>query len=552
MLNPTADGRLEAKTALPTAFMGPRLQGEHRPEGVLELSLWGAGALGRLRLTPLAGPLIHGPNGVENRRGEGLFVARTAPALLLRGASFRRFTPARRCAPWDRNPPAEAIAAQDDGRRWWMLPWGCVAVEARAGAVVVAAGEDRAEATRGLALSTAAIVAEHRAHEADCDRAPDAGPFLRGLVCMGVHAALASVRVDAAGRFAGLAAGAAYSAPARTYYRDGYWTLPMLLRVRPEAARAWIDTVAAGVRPDGEAPSGVLTGGPEQIRRFAARSEAAHARPGEWWSDHFDSPLYVVLAVAEYAAATGDEGPADAWWSTLRAVFERYETLGRVGEGLPLKPRHDRDWADNVFRSGTVAYDLGLWVGAADAMARMGARRDPALAARAQVAAAAARAGLERLWRPERGWLADYGAPDGFTETHLSLDSLTLLRFDAVPEARARAVLDAVEARLQTAWGVRCVDPPYARRADLRAKSAFPGRYHNGGDWPWLDGLYAGERLRRGLPGWERPLTAWWAEGLRRGWTSPVEWSSPTWGRGSLLQAWSSLPAAVALAHQDR
>jgi hypothetical protein len=29
-----------------------------------------------------------------------------------------------------------------------------------------------------------------------------------------------------------------------------------------------------------------------------------------------------------------------------------------------------------------------------------------------------------------------------------------------------------------------------------------------------------------------------------------VEWFSPPFGRGSLLQAWSSLPAAVALEHR--
>ena len=30
-----------------------------------------------------------------------------------------------------------------------------------------------------------------------------------------------------------------------------------------------------------------------------------------------------------------------------------------------------------------------------------------------------------------------------------------------------------------------------------------------------------------------------------------VEYFSPPFGRGSLLQGWSSLPAAVALAHRD-
>ena len=43
-----------------------------------------------------------------------------------------------------------------------------------------------------------------------------------------------------------------------------------------------------------------------------------------------------------------------------------------------------------------------------------------------------------------------------------------------------------------------------------------------------------------------------WAACLERGWAGPVEHFSAPFGRGSLLQAWSSLPAAVALAWADR
>lgn len=549
LLKVSQDGRLHSDRALASAFMAPRLQGEHRPDGSLKLALWGAGDLGRLSFAGWDGPFTYGPNGVENGRGEGVFVAQDAPVVLLRGARLRRFHPAARSARWDVADPAVRAGPDEAGRFWWAQPWGSTVVESRGRDLLVAAGQDEAEARRGLALSAAEVVAQHRANEAASDVLPEAEPFLRSLVRFGAHAALASIRTDAGGRFAGLAAGPAYSTPARTYYRDGYWTLPMLLRLRPAAARDWIEAIAAGIQPDGEAPSAVLTGGAEQIRRFAARGEAAHARPGEWWSDHFDSPLYFVLAVSAYLEATGDVGPLRRWRPQVRAVFERYRVLAIVGDGFPLKPRHDRDWADNVFRSGAVAYDLGLWIGAADAVARLA--DDPTLAARAGAAAVEARNGLDRLWRPERGWWADYADPDGFSEDHLALDSLTLLRFDAVGPHRARALLHATASRLERSWGVACVDPRYARRLDLRAKSAFAGRYHNGGDWPWLDGLYAGERLRRGMPGWAHPLTAWWRTCLDRGWTSPVEHHAPAWGRGSLLQAWSSLPAAVVLANRE-
>ena len=225
-----------------------------------------------------------------------------------------------------------------------------------------------------------------------------------------------------------------------------------------------------------------------------------------------------------------------------------------------MKPRNDRDWADNVYREGLVAYDLGLWVGALDVLARLGRAIDPPLAAAAGAEAGQARAAIGRTLR-RGGLYVDYLRPDGWAESHLALDALTLLRFDAVPPADAAAMLAAVQARLESRhntgqpygdFGMLSVWPLFADHAALRAKSAFPFRYHNGGDWPWRDALYAAERLRRGLPGWRYPLTRWWEHCLESGWAGAVEHASIPFGRGSLLQGWSSLPAAVALQYADR
>ena len=90
-----------------------------------------------------------------------------------------------------------------------------------------------------------------------------------------------------------------------------------------------------------------------------------------------------------------------------------------------------------------------------------------------------------------------------------------------------------------------------AAKADTRSKSAFAYRYHNGSDWPWLSGLYAEERLRRGLPGWRYPMLRWWETCLEQGWMGAVEYFAPPWGRGSLLQGWSGMPAAAALKYRD-
>ncbi len=441
-----------------------------------------------------------------------------------------------------------------------MLPWGTLRVEERGADTVISVGASREEAERGGRLSAAQILREAAAHSARCDRLPEGDPLLRSMVLQGVHAALSSIRADDRGGFAGMAAGMAYSSPARTYYRDCYWTLQLLLKIAPEAVRDQIRILADGVQPDGEAPSGVILSGPAQSAawrefiRHPDRYKEHHLRPEDWWSDHFDSPLFFVLALGDYVAATGDTDEMERHRRIVTAVIKRYFRLAGP-DGLPLKPRNDRDWADNVFREGLVAYDLGLWVGALDVVARSGKAIDAGLAEQARAAAAAARRAIDRLLWTGANY-ADYATPDGFVEDHLTLDSLTLARYDAIPEERARALLDSVAARLESRhnhqqpygdWGVLCAFPPFKRKRDIRAKTAFAYRYHNGSDWPYLDGLYAMERLRRGMGGARYALTRWWSYCLAKGWAGPVEYFAPPFGRGSLLQGWSAMPAAAVL-----
>lgn len=562
-LTPAADGTLISSRSTLLPFMAPRLQGDVWPDGRLDLSVWGIGRLARLRFSAIAGPYRYSPNRVEGADG-GVHVAHSAPAMVLAGVGVARIFPARRCARWHEIPAEDArphwrIAG---ARREMQLPWGFVFAEQRGKDLVISAGASREEAERGLALSVTAIVAEAEAYVRRCDLMPAADPVLRTMVMQGVHASLSSIRWDETGAFAGLAAGQAYSSPARTYYRDGYWTLQLLLKLEPEAVRDQVRLLARGVQPDGEAPSGIILSGAAQsaawrvYRDRPERSKEHHLRPEDWWSDHFDSPLFFVLALGDYVAATGDSAEAERHWPVVTAVVERYFRLSGP-HGLPMKPRNDRDWADNVYREGLVSYDLGLWIGALDVVARLGASLDPDLAARCTAAAAKGRKAIESLvWLDEKRNAADYRTADDFIEDHATLDSLTLLRYSALPEPLALALLRKIEQSLETRhnaeqpygdWGVMCAYPPFRRTSDIRAKTAFAFRYHNGSDWPYLDGLYAGERLRRGLGGARYPLTRWWEMCLANGWAGPVEYFAPPFGRGSLLQGWSAMPATVAL-----
>ncbi|MBP0615806.1 GH116 family glycosyl hydrolase [Jiella mangrovi] len=545
--------------------MAPRLQGDLHPDGRLTLSVWGAGHLSTLSFALPQGPCTYVPNLAE-WDGGGLYVAQSRPVVLVTGAALRRSAPARRSAWWSQPEPARKIERRGD-RQIVRTDWGTTIIERSGTSVRIAAGDTLEEARSGLELSDDDIRKEARDYAASCDAAAGAEPLIRTMVSQGLHAGLSSIRRDASGDFAGLAAGQSYSAPARTYYRDGYWTLQILLDRAPEAVRGQIELLARGLQPDGEAPSGVILTGDEQSKRWEivrqnhAIVSEEHLRPGDWWSDHFDSPLFFVLTIADYTDATKDRLPLERHWPMIAAIYRRYRGFDKHGNGLPYKPRNDRDWADNVYRHGYVSYDVGLWIGALDAIARLGRTIDPALAEEASETARRARASLDTELLTEAGYYADYGDRRDFREEHLTLDSLTLLRYRATTAERAKTVLERARQSLETRhnetqpygdWGVMCAFPPFARRGDTRQKTAFPYRYHNGSDWPYLTGLYAEQLVDHEAGDPTYALTRWWRTCLENGWCGAVEYFAPPWGRGSLLQGWSAMPAHVYLSRLSR
>jgi hypothetical protein len=352
--------------------------------------------------------------------------------------------------------------------------------------------------------------------------------------------------------FSGFWAGPGYAYPPRIYFRDSYWTVQPLLKSHPHWVRTHILNLARGVQPNGACPSGVID--PAAVRN--------PLQPGalSWMPNHFDSPAYLILLVNDYLQSGGDEKILNEEING-RGLLEHLQACGNYlfsqdtdQDGLPEKGQNPNDWADNVLRYPWVTYDCALIYGAWMALARLDTPHAVEWQARAATLKAAAN---QHLWLAKKGWFADYARPD-FKEEHLALDTLTAVRFGLANPEQSQQMLDAVEKNLLSVnnphqpysnWGVLCCYPSYRNSQDVFAKSAYPYRYHNGSEWPYLSALAALLLRQFGFQAqtWQYALTRWWQYSLDQGWLTPVEFHSPAYPPGAFLQGWSALAALVIL-----
>jgi glycogen debranching enzyme len=392
-------------------------------------------------------------------------------------------------------------------------------------------------------------------------------PLLRSLYAAGLNTSRSMFK-EFPGGFKGLVAGPDYAYPPRIYYRDSYWTAQALLDTAPELVREHLLNLAAGVHPDGQCPSGVFAAHLLKVWHAPANCDA------DWLANHFDSPSFFILLLNDYLQKTGDWdilkvvpaqlNPGLKWPSLTvaqkaHAAIEYLISRDSDGDGLIEKPYLANDWADNIKRSTWVSYDQGLYIAALKAYAGLCERLSNGDKSERYTAMAekALQAMYRELWDEDLGYFVNYRRP-GFTEKNLSVDTLVVLHFHVVDEAHTVRLLDAAKRLLRASnntqqpygdYGLLCAYPIYSNQVDLFDKSASPYWYHNGADWPYWDGMLAGVLLERRDPLALDVLTRWWVYGLEQGWLTPVEYYSPAFPVGGMLQGWSSMPAASMRRH---
>ncbi|MDE6210613.1 MAG: hypothetical protein K2G42_01410 [Clostridia bacterium] len=346
------------------------------------------------------------------------------------------------------------------------------------------------------------------------------------------------------GKFKGFLAGIVYQFPARTYYRDAYWTVLSVLPVKPELVRNEIITLANGISKKGECPSAV---------KFNFKN---------YWGDHYDSPSFFVIMLYDYLVHTKDFSILEEKVKAGKVIDSANLVLKRLmketdSTGLLVKggEYNRRDWCDNVFRSTYVTYDEALYARALYAMSeiyKVCYGDEVKSKDYADKYDKVVKAINDLLWDEEKGWFVNY-CSDKFVEDNLSIDTVVMVLFGLTSEERADRMLKNMQELLESKnnkeqgagdFGTLSVYPFYKNTEDIVQKSSLPYYYHNGGDWPYLSCVYAYAKLMRGMD-YIYPLTRWFEYNAEKGNYTPIEFFSPIHPDGSMLQAWSSTGAFV-------
>ena len=339
--------------------------------------------------------------------------------------------------------------------------------------------------------------------------------------------------------------------------RDTFVALRGLCLARGRTQQA-LDVLStwAGLRSQGMLPNYFPDGG-------------GHAAPPAY--NAVDASLWFVIDVAEalgVAGATGDGGTRRRLIDAAESILDGYARGTRFGiaaadDGLLVAgvPGQQLTWMDARVDGREMTPRLGkpvevqaLWLNALALAARW---RTPS-SARWDAAYARGRASFTtRFWDPARGRLFDVVDADhrrGVDDASFRPNQIFAvggLPLALLSGARARAVVDAVEATLLTPLGLRALapgEPGYAAhyRGGVRERD---GAYHQGTVWPWLLGPFVEAWVRvRGATAQARaearsrflvPLQAHLGE-IGLGHVSEVADAEPPFTAGGCpFQAWS-------------
>lgn len=307
--------------------------------------------------------------------------------------------------------------------------------------------------------------------------------------------------------------------------RDSFWSSFTQLIYWPKLERRLIQHAVDHQRDDGKIPTCIL---PEIDREYDA-----------------DVTAYFVLRMSRFASHMGDMEAVRDWMPATEKALEYLIQLAEPGKGLPLQVDWWHDWKDVPGVEGRQysPYTCLLYLAALEETARLAAGLAmPQKAERWQELAQRGRELLDRPFAEGGLWNGRFYQQrwaDGRDDGRLLIDQVVGILWGQMPEERARSVLNSLKETSHYPCGTSETWPWYSE--DFGRP---PGRYHNGGIWPWLVYAECWARFAAGDTHEARELlcrTAW-ADLERDGTHIPNEYMDATTGEnlGHAYQAWNA------------
>jgi uncharacterized protein (DUF608 family) len=261
--------------------------------------------------------------------------------------------------------------------------------------------------------------------------------------------------------------------------RDSYWTSWLHLVLYKDLERRMLEESVEWQQPSGKIPTTILP----LIERH----------------DDLDINAFFILREARYYRFHHDREALSADWQAVRKAIDWLMSRDKRGNGLPEQVSFWGDWKDvqgvkdrlySPF-SGLIylaalkemVYLAGE-LGDSDAVAKYGD---------------AYRRGYDFINRPvsEGGlWNGRYYCQvwkDGSVNDRLLQDQTVGILFGVVPEDRSRSIIESLNSKSLTRFGIAETFPYYPESFGLA-----PATYHNGAVWPWLSFMDCWSRIVTG------------------------------------------------------
>jgi hypothetical protein len=261
--------------------------------------------------------------------------------------------------------------------------------------------------------------------------------------------------------------------------RDSYWTSWLHLVLFRDAERKMIDETIQYQQPSGKIPTTILP----LIERH----------------DDLDINAFFILRVSRYFKYYHDRVALRADWAALRMAMDWLISRDTDGDGIPVQISFWGDWKDVRGIEGRKYSPFSglIYLAALKEMSALAKECNDAGSANRYDAAY--RKGYDFINRhiSEGGlWNGTHYCQrwkDGSVNDRLLQDQTVGILFDVVPDDRAQKIIDALNTKSLTQYGIAETFPYYP--ADFGYP---PATYHNGAVWPWLSFMDCWARIRAG------------------------------------------------------